>query len=91
MLNILTSFFSPLLYNPITSWVDDKVRDTIVNVLKSGPMPQHVAFIMDGNRRYAKNKGLEVFKGHEAGSASLVYVSNDIEEILRVELTFIDY
>lgn len=28
---------------------------------------QHLAFIMDGNRRWAKNKGLSVLQAHEAG------------------------
>lgn len=28
-------------------------------------VPKHVAFILDGNRRWAKLHGLEVFKGHE--------------------------
>ncbi|KAI3840820.1 hypothetical protein MKW92_034806 [Papaver armeniacum] len=35
-------------------------------------IPKHVAVIMDGNRRWAKNKGLEPMLGHEAGARSLV-------------------
>ena len=34
-------------------------------------MINHVAFIMDGNRRWAKAKGLHQFKGHEAGADTL--------------------
>lgn len=30
-------------------------------------MPKHVAVIMDGNRRWAKNKGLPNFLGYRAG------------------------
>ena len=30
-------------------------------------VPQHVGFIMDGNRRWAKKHGFRVFQGHEAG------------------------
>jgi len=35
------------------------------------PHPRHIAFIMDGNRRYAKSKGQSVHKGHELGLSSL--------------------
>ncbi len=32
---------------------------------------QHLAFIMDGNRRWAKNKGLPSIKGHSEGAETL--------------------
>lgn len=32
------------------------------------PIPQHVAIIMDGNGRWAKQQGLMRIKGHEAGA-----------------------
>ncbi|KAK4477309.1 hypothetical protein RD792_016525 [Penstemon davidsonii] len=35
--------------------------------LKRELMPKHVAIIMDGNRRWAKNRGLPVQLGHKAG------------------------
>ena len=31
-------------------------------------LPKHVAFIMDGNRRWAKKKKLPVIEGHKMGS-----------------------
>lgn len=34
-------------------------------------LPQHIAIIMDGNRRWAKNHNLPVTKGHEAGAKNL--------------------
>ena len=34
-------------------------------------MPRHVAIIMDGNGRWAKEKGLERVRGHEAGAANV--------------------
>ena len=29
--------------------------------------PNHVAIILDGNRRWAKEKGIPQLKGHQAG------------------------
>ena len=30
-------------------------------------VPQHIAFICDGNRRWAENRGLPPLMGHQAG------------------------
>ncbi len=32
---------------------------------------RHIGVILDGNRRYAKNKGIVSFKGHEAGAEKI--------------------
>ncbi|HOP86322.1 MAG TPA: polyprenyl diphosphate synthase [Syntrophorhabdaceae bacterium] len=41
-------------------------------VKKKGLMPTHVGLILDGNRRYAKEKGFDdVTKGHKAGAKKL--------------------
>ncbi len=37
--------------------------------LKMKPPPRHIAIIMDGNGRWAKERGLPRIKGHEAGAA----------------------
>jgi undecaprenyl diphosphate synthase len=34
-------------------------------------MPNHIGLIMDGNRRWAKEKGLTTLRGHEAGAEAL--------------------
>ncbi|KAE8378287.1 Decaprenyl diphosphate synthase-like protein [Aspergillus bertholletiae] len=47
------------------------IRDEAINVLKQGPVPQHIAFIMDGNRRYAKMHGVPLVKGHYLGAEAL--------------------
>jgi undecaprenyl diphosphate synthase len=44
-------------------------------------LPQHVAIIMDGNGRWAKQRGLPRFAGHKAGS----------DNIRRVAELFADY
>lgn len=37
----------------------------------SGPVPRHVAIIMDGNRRWAEARGLPVALGHRAGAEAV--------------------
>jgi ditrans,polycis-polyprenyl diphosphate synthase len=44
-------------------------------ILKCGQIPRHVAFIMDGNRRYAKMKRMERSLGHVLGFDKLAGVS----------------
>ncbi len=36
--------------------------------VRSGKIPEHIAIIMDGNRRYAKRRGLPAYMGHFFGS-----------------------
>ncbi|BAT83718.1 hypothetical protein LR48_Vigan03g056900 [Vigna angularis] len=43
------------------------LRRCIFAILSVGPVPSHIAFIMDGNRRYAKKKNMEEGDGHKAG------------------------
>lgn len=42
---------------------------------------QHIAFIMDGNRRWAKQSGLPVSQGHKKGADVLVEVAKAAKEI----------
>ena len=40
-------------------------------MLRAGVIPRHIGFIMDGNRRYAKEQGLKKEEGHRQGLKSL--------------------
>lgn len=39
--------------------------------LSPGPVPEHVAVIMDGNGRWARQRGMERLFGHQAGTDSV--------------------
>ncbi|KAH9968857.1 Decaprenyl diphosphate synthase-like protein [Russula dissimulans] len=56
-------------------WLRDKavdhLRRALFGVLRAGPIPQHVAFIMDGNRRYARTNGIKLIQGHVDGFVAL--------------------
>lgn len=47
-------------------------RKCLFGILSVGPIPDHIAFIMDGNRRYAKKYNLEVGVGHKLGFTALM-------------------
>jgi ditrans,polycis-polyprenyl diphosphate synthase len=57
------------------SWIREDERTWIQkfcgNVLKQGPIPKHVGFIMDGNRRYAKKADVTKIEGHTRGFEKL--------------------
>ena len=46
-----------------------------------GNLPKHIAIIMDGNRRWAKNNGLSTKEGHKAGSKNLDNIATFCNEI----------
>ncbi|ESP01058.1 hypothetical protein LOTGIDRAFT_225491 [Lottia gigantea] len=54
------------------SWFSTNSRQTwlqklCVRVLKAGPIPKHIAFIMDGNRRFATKNSIDRAQGHLHG------------------------
>ncbi|KAG6724277.1 hypothetical protein I3842_03G252400 [Carya illinoinensis] len=48
------------------------LRRCIFYVLSVGPIPYHIAFIMDGNRRYAKKQNFMEGNGHGVGFLALL-------------------
>lgn len=44
-------------------------------------MPQHIAIIMDGNRRWAREKGIETKEGHKAGAENLENIAKYCNDI----------
>lgn len=43
-------------------------------IILTGPVPKHVAIIMDGNRRYARNHKMEIREGHNLGFETMASV-----------------
>ncbi|KAJ8554427.1 hypothetical protein K7X08_025105 [Anisodus acutangulus] len=56
------------LFENISSFV----RQCIFTVLNVGPVPSHIAFVMDGIRRYSKKQNLLDGDGHRAGFSVLI-------------------
>ncbi|XP_039135675.1 dehydrodolichyl diphosphate synthase CPT3-like [Dioscorea cayenensis subsp. rotundata] len=48
------------------------LRMFLFSVLSFGPMPAHIAFIMDGNRRYSKKHNVKQGSGHNVGFSALI-------------------
>lgn len=55
---------------------DDEVHELKNTVLKGRNLPRHIAIIMDGNGRWAKDRGLPRVAGHNEGI-------NSVREIVR--------
>lgn len=50
------------------------LRDLLIRSLQCGPIPEHIAFVMDGNRRYARTRKLETVEGHNLGFEALAKI-----------------
>ncbi|QBM89120.1 undecaprenyl diphosphate synthase [Metschnikowia aff. pulcherrima] len=50
------------------------LKRQLIELLKPGRVPRHIGFIMDGNRRFAKERGLPTRDGHRAGTRALIHV-----------------
>ena len=53
----------------------------ILNDIDKELMPKHIAIIMDGNRRWAKEKGIDTKLGHKAGAETLEKIANFANKI----------
>ncbi|EEY19228.1 cis-prenyltransferase [Verticillium nonalfalfae] len=74
MAEIFQNISKWLLRSPPSEWAINQLRELLIGALKQGPVPQHVAFEMDGNRRYARGKRMETIEGHHHGFEALARV-----------------
>lgn len=49
-----------------------------MQALRQGPVPKHLAFVMDGNRRYAKEHNISIPRGHVLGFEAMEKVRHVI-------------
>ncbi|KAG2298272.1 hypothetical protein Bca52824_034744 [Brassica carinata] len=61
-------------------------RRCLFRVLSMGPLPIHLAFIMDGNRRYAKKRSLEDGSGHKAEFSALMTM---LQYCYELDITYV--
>ncbi|KAI5287319.1 cis-prenyltransferase [Ascosphaera acerosa] len=66
--------FTSFLALPPVEWLVDQFRELLINSLKQGPVPRHIAFVMDGNRRYARSHRIEKIEGHNLGFEALARI-----------------
>ncbi len=62
------------LASPPIEFAINNLKELLVGALRQGPIPQHVAFVMDGNRRFARSHGIETVEGHNLGFEALARV-----------------
>ena len=48
-----------------------RLENSCIAAIRRGPVPQHIAIIMDGNRRYARSRRIDTAEGHYSGAESL--------------------
>ncbi|PFH60935.1 hypothetical protein XA68_18555 [Ophiocordyceps unilateralis] len=63
-----------IVESPPGEWALNQLRNLLIGALQQGVIPQHVAFEMDGNRRYARSHRMETLEGHHRGFEALARV-----------------
>lgn len=75
----------------VSTWVRESnllwYHRWVIRVLKAGPIPQHVAFIMDGNRRFAQKENIAKAEGHSKGFDKLSETLQWCQDIGICEVT----
>ena len=69
-----TTIWNATIHIPGVEYVDGLFKDFLVKVLQTGPIPNHISFVMDGNRTFAKNNSLPLKEGHRRGADALLKV-----------------
>lgn len=63
-----------MVHSPPVEWSINQLREMLIGSVRQGPIPQHVAFVMDGNRRFARSHKIETVEGHNLGFEALAKI-----------------
>ncbi|KAI5859130.1 putative undecaprenyl diphosphate synthase-domain-containing protein [Tricharina praecox] len=63
-----------MLSSPPIEWASTQLKELFIHSVRQGPVPQHIAFVMDGNRRFARKNHIETAEGHNMGFEALAKV-----------------
>jgi tritrans,polycis-undecaprenyl-diphosphate synthase [geranylgeranyl-diphosphate specific] len=66
----------PYLARIVAETVREATERRLLEEIRRAPVPQHLAIIMDGNRRFASDHGMLVADGHERGKEKLEELLN---------------
>ena len=72
----LSTFRKWILSSPPAEWALNQLRELLIGAIRQGRVPRHVAFVMDGNRRFARTHRLETVEGHNLGFEALARVGH---------------
>jgi len=73
------------MHSRVRDWIDRAYERLLRRDIEDGP--DHVAIIMDGNRRYARERGDETTEGHREGSRTTEQVLRWCQDLGVEELT----
>ena len=62
---------SPYLSHIVGDALRDLTEKRLFELVRQDPVPAHLAIIMDGNRRFAREAGIEITEGHAKGRDTL--------------------
>ncbi|SDW52332.1 undecaprenyl diphosphate synthase [Marininema mesophilum] len=62
-----------------------------LELLKKGPIPRHVAIIMDGNGRWAQKRGMPRIAGHRAGMKTVRHITRAADDLGIEALTLYSF
>jgi tritrans,polycis-undecaprenyl-diphosphate synthase [geranylgeranyl-diphosphate specific] len=75
----------PYLSQIVAGALHQATEKRLTELVRAGPLPRHLAIIMDGNRRFANRHGLLITEGHRQGKDTLEELLNWCLEVgLRI-------